>query len=164
MTDLFHNPEPIKAISLWQPFAWLVARGLKRDETRHWSTDYRGPIAIHAAKRLDMAGAPEHLCIAAGGRQWRDRLSLGAVVAVATLTEVCPAPWAAERATRANLAAGNFTVGRFAWRLSDIRPLKAPVPLTGRQGLFNWTPAAPLETLMADPVDHYAACRRIGWN
>ncbi len=40
----------MKAISLTQPFATLVAIGAKRLETRSWYTSYRGPLAIHAAK------------------------------------------------------------------------------------------------------------------
>lgn len=43
----------MKAISIWQPWATLVAIGRKRVETRAWSTSYRGPIAIHAARRWD---------------------------------------------------------------------------------------------------------------
>jgi hypothetical protein len=42
----------MKAISLLQPWATLVALGAKRIETRSWSTDYRGPLAIHASSRL----------------------------------------------------------------------------------------------------------------
>lgn len=42
----------MRAISLWQPWASLVSIGSKRIETRHWSTDYRGPLLIHASKRL----------------------------------------------------------------------------------------------------------------
>jgi hypothetical protein len=41
----------VKAISLWQPWASFIASGAKRIETRSWATSYRGPIAIHAAKR-----------------------------------------------------------------------------------------------------------------
>lgn len=41
----------MRAISLWQPWASAIAVGAKRVETRHWSTTYRGPLAIHAAKR-----------------------------------------------------------------------------------------------------------------
>ena len=41
----------MRAISLWQPWASVVALGSKRIETRHWSTGHRGPLAIHAAKR-----------------------------------------------------------------------------------------------------------------
>lgn len=40
----------MRAISLWQPHAQAVALGIKPYETRGWPTDYRGPLAIHAAK------------------------------------------------------------------------------------------------------------------
>jgi hypothetical protein len=42
----------MKAISLHQPHAQAIMLGLKRYETRGWSTNYRGPLAIHAAKKL----------------------------------------------------------------------------------------------------------------
>jgi len=42
----------MKAISLWQPWASLVACGAKRFETRSWPTRYRGPLLIHAAKKV----------------------------------------------------------------------------------------------------------------
>jgi len=40
----------MKALTLTQPWASLVAIGAKRIETRSWPTNYRGPLAIHAAK------------------------------------------------------------------------------------------------------------------
>ena len=49
----------MKALSLWQPWASLIAAGVKRFETRHWETRHRGPIAIHAAKRLEAVGIPD---------------------------------------------------------------------------------------------------------
>lgn len=39
----------MKALTIWQPWASLVACGVKKYETRSWSTKYRGPIAIHSA-------------------------------------------------------------------------------------------------------------------
>src|SRR5262249_6870381 len=42
----------MKAISLWQPWASLMAVSAKKIEPRHWQTDYRGLVAIHAAKRF----------------------------------------------------------------------------------------------------------------
>ena len=42
----------MKAITLTQPWATLVAIGAKRIETRSWRTFYRGPLAIHAGKTL----------------------------------------------------------------------------------------------------------------
>lgn len=41
----------MKAITLYQPWASLWAIGAKLFETRPWSTAYRGPLAIHAAKK-----------------------------------------------------------------------------------------------------------------
>lgn len=41
----------MKTITLHQPWASLVALGVKTIETRSWSTTYRGPLAIHAAQR-----------------------------------------------------------------------------------------------------------------
>lgn len=40
----------MKALTLWQPWASLVALGVKTIETRSWSTSHRGPLAIHASK------------------------------------------------------------------------------------------------------------------
>ncbi len=40
----------MKCISLWQPWATLIACGAKHIETRHWATGYRGLVVIHAAK------------------------------------------------------------------------------------------------------------------
>ncbi len=39
----------MKALTLHQPWASLIAWGDKEIETRSWSTNYRGPIAIHSA-------------------------------------------------------------------------------------------------------------------
>jgi hypothetical protein len=41
----------MKAITIHQPWAGLIAIGAKRFETRGWKTNYRGPIAIHAGKK-----------------------------------------------------------------------------------------------------------------
>ena len=40
----------MKAISICQPWATLIAIGAKRFATRSWKTDYRGLLAIHAGK------------------------------------------------------------------------------------------------------------------
>lgn len=40
----------VKALTLTQPWATLVALGEKIIETRSWGTSYRGTLAIHAAK------------------------------------------------------------------------------------------------------------------
>ncbi len=50
----------MKALTLTQPWATLVAIGAKKIETRSWPTNYRGPLAIHAAKRFPEEA--QHLC------------------------------------------------------------------------------------------------------
>jgi hypothetical protein len=50
----------MKAISLWQPWASLIACGAKPFETRHWSPPREligQTIAIHAAKKIDREAA-----------------------------------------------------------------------------------------------------------
>lgn len=48
---MIHLPEKIPAITLWQPWASLIAAGQKCYETRSWQRSYRGPLAIHSANR-----------------------------------------------------------------------------------------------------------------
>lgn len=43
----------MKVITIKQPFATLIAEGLKEYEFRTWRTKYRGEILIHAGKGVD---------------------------------------------------------------------------------------------------------------
>lgn len=43
----------MKALSIQQPWAWLIAAGVKSVENRTWRTNYRGPVMIHAGKTID---------------------------------------------------------------------------------------------------------------
>lgn len=43
----------MKVITLKQPWATLVAEGLKKYEFRSWKLNYRGEILIHAGKGID---------------------------------------------------------------------------------------------------------------
>ncbi len=70
----------MKALTVWQPWATLVAIGAKRIETRSWSTSYRGPLAIHAAATdrylYERCGPPDffvptELAQAIPGLRWR---------------------------------------------------------------------------------------------
>lgn len=40
----------MKALSVRQPYAWLIVNGIKDIENRTWRTGYRGPVLIHASK------------------------------------------------------------------------------------------------------------------
>lgn len=43
----------MKVLTIKQPFATLIAEGLKEYEFRTWKKNYRGEILIHAGKRID---------------------------------------------------------------------------------------------------------------
>ena len=43
----------MKAISVNQPWAWLIVQGFKDIENRDWATNYRGEVLIHTGKKLD---------------------------------------------------------------------------------------------------------------
>lgn len=47
----------MKALSLMQPWAWAVVRGIKDIENRKWATKFRGELLIHASMRWDPIGA-----------------------------------------------------------------------------------------------------------
>lgn len=86
----------MKALTIWQPWASLLACGVKKYETRSWATQYRGPIAIHAAKK-NVVGTmliPEQIrdevrkhIEGVIGCEWKD-LPVGAVIATAELVNV----------------------------------------------------------------------------
>lgn len=44
---------PNVALSINQPWAWLIAAGYKDIENRNWNTDFRGEFAIHAGLKVD---------------------------------------------------------------------------------------------------------------
>lgn len=135
----------MKAITIWQPFATAIAAGVKKFETRSWETKYRGKIAIHAAARKITSSQIEDLeniFVIYGVKNPFDDfggLPLGGVVAVADLvdcqeittefTETLPAM---ERAL------GDYTAGRYAWQLENIRILENPITAKGQQGLWNF--------------------------
>lgn len=43
----------MKALSINQPWAWLIVNGHKGVENRDWNTSYRGEFLIHAGKKID---------------------------------------------------------------------------------------------------------------
>lgn len=46
----------MRALSIQQPWAWLIVKGYKDIENRSWPTKHRGKILIHAGKKFDRDG------------------------------------------------------------------------------------------------------------
>lgn len=140
----------IKAISLWQPWATLIAIEAKRYETRGWANAYRGPLAIHAAKKSDADVAmvcqqsPYREVLAAAGYGRFEDLPLGQIVAVVDLTAIYHTEDVRGQLSQQELAFGDFSDGRAAWKCENVRRLKQPVPTRGAQRLWYWTVPAKL--------------------
>lgn len=137
----------MKALTLWQPWASLVAVGAKQWETRSWSTKYRGPLMIHAAMRkppeINNPLVVEEMIQALGVADF-DELPRGVILAVVDLTgtwelvppvidlPICPSSLDREQLL------GDWRPNRFIWRLQNLRRLPKPVCARGHQR--PWTP------------------------
>ncbi|WP_188194874.1 hypothetical protein [Nonomuraea sp. SYSU D8015] len=136
----------MKAVTVWNPWAWAIAANLKPVENRTRATRHRGEIAIHAGLRWDEAGAWDWRIMEAARSEVpleRDdpRFLFGAVVAVADLVDVtrdASSPWAEP--------------GQVHWLLENVRPLGEPVRCRGWQNVWEVPPeveAAVLDQLGA---------------
>ncbi|MFD5020054.1 ASCH domain-containing protein [Paenibacillus sp. NPDC058367] len=146
----------MKAITIVQPWATLIALGEKHFETRSWATKHRGELAIHAGKKIDKDACDQPEIRAALVRHGytADNLPTGAVLATCNLEDIYLINHHAEHmrlATSINeqglidevfegdeYAFGWYEEGRFAWKLSTLRKLPTPIPAKGQQGLWNW--------------------------
>lgn len=141
----------MRAITLWQPWASLytghylrgeLKPGPKRYETRHWPTNYRGWLAIHAAIRkptaAELGGPLVALC--ARDAAFVD-LPFGALVGAVYLDHCQHIDRILVRFLEENdpdsLVCGNWANGRWAWRRSAAVPLLEPIPYRGQQGFFD---------------------------
>jgi hypothetical protein len=140
----------MKALSLWQPWASLWARGRKTYETRDWSTPYRGPLAIHAAKtlKIDVSSDLQEILEDEFGDRWQVKLPAGALIAVCELIDCLPTEHL--HVDSEEYSQGNFTRGRYAWGVMNLRVLAHPIPFRGQMGLFD-VPDALLGAPVASP-------------
>jgi len=127
----------MKAISLTQPWASLVALGHKKIETRSWTTRYRGPLAIHASKRFPPS-ARVFAIEEAGLDRLPKRLPLGAIIATATLKDIRKTEEVVNEISGLERRLGDYSPGRYAWMLEDIRVLPDPVPCKGALRLWEF--------------------------
>lgn len=133
----------MRAISLMQPWASLVAMGAKRIETRSWRHCIRGELAIHAsmtfkeAQRLLCDQSPFNSYV----HYW-NALPFGAVVAVVHLAEITRSEIAlpilkALPDGAQEIAFGDYSPKRFAWYFKGVQRLVHPVPAKGARGVFE---------------------------
>jgi hypothetical protein len=140
----------MRAITICQPYAELILRGLKRVENRAWPTDYRGAILIHAGKSQKFF-TPDNYGILI------DEMAFGAVVGVAQLRgciryrplrKLDPAvleawPW---------LENHEHCEGPYCWILEDVFRFPTIVPHRGMPGVFD-VPAGLVATGLSQAME-----------
>lgn len=151
----------MKALTLHEPWASLIATGHKTIETRSWHppADLVGQrIAIHAGKHVD------HGMWAMLERRFGDfDVFEGAVICIARLAwygqvyATYPDTWhdgeLLAQVTGHDGAIftvdvdewGDFSEGRWLWGLEDVEWLDPPVRVNGQMGLWNWSPGPGIE-------------------
>lgn len=161
----------MRALTIYQPWATLIAAGIKRYETRSWAPPAEaigGELAIHAGQaEVPFDDLPAALrreldrLFGTNPSRWFGTFPHGAVVCTCRLTgayrlarpdnrpnsdpglgrllDICAAVPGSRCAPEIRVDAfGDFSPGRWAWRLEDIRALHPPIHCRGYQRLWTW--------------------------
>ena len=137
----------MKAITIYDPWATLIKLKEKKYETRSWATKYRGQIWIHAAVTTRYADlgfqAPFFTALKPIHSDVNGHTGLefypACIIAVATLTDCVEiTPEFIKTLSEKELAFGDYTIGRYAWELDNVVPLEQPIPMKGKQRIWNW--------------------------
>jgi len=126
----------MKAISLWQPWASAMALEFKKNETRSWHTNYRGPLLIHAAKTFPQAAREFAMTERALGRLPK-RLPFGALLGIVNLIDVVRVEEIRHQISAIERLYGDYSDGRFAWITEGVEVFDTPIPCKGRQRFFE---------------------------
>lgn len=110
----------MKALTIKQPWASLIMAGIKDVENRTWPTTYRGPLLIHAGLGVDEWGLDKHGHLI-------DHVPAGVILGRVTVADCV---WS----YRSRWAVPDH----YQWVLADPRPLKRPIRVTGKLGLWNY--------------------------
>lgn len=140
----------MKALSLMEPWASLVAWGYKRVETRSWGVRralWGVPLAIHASKSTEAVkdvGYVEGLFEegAQAMPDWwprrKEDYPLGGIVALTGIRESRPMDDALiGQQSQQEIAFGAWAPGRHAIFFGDVRRLPEAVPCRGALGIWN---------------------------
>ena len=116
----------MRALSIRQPWAWLIVNGHKDIENRTWSTRFRGRVYIHAGRRVVPDDFPEQReYLRQSGIVLPPDMPRGATVGQATIVDcvsACDSPW---------------FCGPYGFVLSGPVTYPEPIPYRGRLGFFQ---------------------------
>ena len=122
----------MKVLTLKQPWATLVAEGIKKYEFRSWKTKYRGKILIHAGAGIDKEAI----------RQYENmdlKFPSRKIVAIAEIIDCLELN---EQLNKNIIAENNIAYGTkvrtgYAWKLENIKKINYNHEVNGQLGLWN---------------------------
>lgn len=127
----------MKTITIKQPFASLIAAGLKEYEFRTWKTTYRGELLIHAGKSVDAEAMKKF-------EVYGLDYPLGCIIAKARLTDCVSVDDKLRQTLREkNALVYSGTTENPQWQgygfqLENIQPVE-PIFTSGKLGLWDYT-------------------------
>lgn len=160
----------MKVISLWEPWATLMAIKAKRIETRDWSTHLRCEVAIHSTlgglTQRDLyetcASEPFLTVLKTAGvlrsgmgpKDVRNAFPRGKIIAVGNLCDSVPTTAVPllypALSTSHERTFGDYSAGRFGLIFPDVKLLREPIPFKSRQGkLLDLDPQTEMQVRLA---------------
>ena len=159
------------AISLWQPWGSLLfalrsdGSQVKKHETRNRPAPARvigRRIALHAAQQpivaRNLPPALQELCTRHFGADYAKTLPRGGFIGTLLLeSSAMMSPAGARPADADDELCGYWERGRWAWRMSDPQPFRAPILASGHQSWWTATlhPMAPLDPELQAELGHH---------
>lgn len=119
----------MKALSVLQPWAWLIKKGHKTIETRTWPTAYRGDILIVSSKK-----PIDKVCLKVFEEKFGpifDMGQYGLALCIVNLIVCRPMTKADEKS-----ACCPIYDGAYSWMLSNLRVIQ-PFSVKGKLGIYD---------------------------
>lgn len=123
----------MKVITLKQPWATLVAEGLKKYEFRSWKYNYRGEILIHAGKGIDKDAIKKFSCLKLNYPRSRIVAKVKIVDCIKLNEEIN------KEISKENELVYDGKIDRtgYAWKLELIEKINEDKEILGKQGIWN---------------------------
>ena len=130
------SDERMRALTLWQPWASIVASGVKLIENRPWAPPAKllgERIAIHAGMRWDQPSDDKYMELRWPGDPvyLRGEVPQGAVIATARVERF------ARSVSEIPDDQHRWFFGPFCWVLADVNALERPIECPGRQRVWR---------------------------
>lgn len=128
----------MKVLSIREPYASLIMNGKKRIETRSWRTNYRGEFLVHSSLGK-MAGKDKYNDIVNDLISDMD-MNYGYIICKCKLVDCIYMDEEFIRFIKDNrteYAVGEYKVGRYAWVLEDVEPIKK-IRTKGKLNFWNY--------------------------